>query len=89
MNGSNVRGSLAPYGDVLAPYNDILAPYGDVWCSNGIFTKQGIFSFQKCNDSLQINLVGNKNKWQVSFGIFLISLATYWYFYSLPTEKKR
>ena len=33
MNGSNVWGSLAPYGDASP-------------CSNGIFTKQGVFSFQ-------------------------------------------
>ena len=73
MNGSDVWGSSAPYGDVL------LFP-----CSNGIFTKEGVLSLQNCHslfdESLQITLEKN---YQVSFGIFLF-LYLYSYRYHSP-----
>ena len=37
VNGSNVWGSLAPYGDASP-------------CSNEIFTKEGVLSLQNCHN---------------------------------------
>ena len=64
MNGSNVWGSLAPYGDVLPLFK---------W---NIYKRSRYFPLKTViiDDSLQITLGEIINKCQVSFGIFLISL---------------
>ena len=64
VNGSNVWGSLAPYGDVATPL--VQMEY---------LQDKEYFPFKTViiDDSLQITL-GKKNNCQVSFGIFFISL---------------
>ena len=68
MNGSNVRGSLSPYGDASP-------------CSNGIFTRQGVFSFQNCHNNWWqfANQPSRKKMPSVIWNLF--DFITYWYSY--------